>query len=589
MLPVEAWYAWLAQGPAPDVDRLLAVGLRAAEPAYAPHLVACLLERGNEASWAALITAYLDLPDDVRGLLHDDVDRFHAGISLAMRTRDRAARLSAIAACTHDFSPRLAHPLVDALRDASADVREAAAATLRILAEKFHDQVQQGKAAPDVRERFALAVEDALRLYDMHRRPELVEVALWFACDIRATLWGLLDSPRSHVARAVTENLAEWDSPRLASFLLLALRDPAWKSTALRLLRGWSSAPHVLALLACSDLLEDPEIAAAVAAIRSPHWFTHFDAFLNQLPEPLRRAAPQWVRHLGFEESEKLALLSQWASAPDLRLRAAALYALALLDTPAALKRLRELGNHAPPPLAAFVRWYLAGRAAASRRVRAVAAEPAPEPEAAPPPTPAALAAISAQGPRSGTPVRAIDRLSRDEAFHSVWSLCKQFNRDIRQRLLARVREKIHIWRPFIVRELRSRDPVSRGLALQVVGTSELAPRFLDGLESLRNDPVESIRRAAQALLQKHLGECETLAARAAALATRAHDESATSGSAEEPADANDGTRRELVAALDDLLGADLSPEDVVSVQRVRALLAEAASRAEEPPAEVHS
>ena len=91
---------------------------------------------------------------------------------------------------------------------------------------------------------------EGLRTFEAHWRVEPVQAALWCARDLGDALWPIINNPRSRLREVIQERLNKWNEPRMAGFLLTALRDPSWSLMAERLLARWSR-PEELAPRSC--------------------------------------------------------------------------------------------------------------------------------------------------------------------------------------------------------------------------------------------------------------------------------------------------------------------------------------------------
>jgi hypothetical protein len=215
------------------------------------------------------------------------------------------------------------------------------------------------RARATERRQIILALGEALRTFDLHNRVEVLETSLWFARELGEALWKKLTARGSRAGTLVNEHLASWSHPRLAHFVVCALRQSIWRETAGRVLRTWKTVPELSALLRESDLLDDPKIRAQLNAVRQPQWFTKCNDGLTGLPPHLRPSAPRWVCHAGYRERDQTALLARWLRASDARLHEAVVYALAEVDTVGARVLLTQVADSASP-LAPFARWCVA-------------------------------------------------------------------------------------------------------------------------------------------------------------------------------------------------------------------------------------
>lgn len=365
---VDTVYDWLGSDPSPDVDEVFAAALTHAEPPYDARITSVLLQRGTEAAWAGLIANYDRLPPSVRQQLHAGANLLHAGAAYALRSAATRGRMNALSLLAECPCPEVAPAVAEALRDSALRVREAAASVLRTIAEQMLTQCPasqpRGFAAPPqatVQHTLLIrALREALRTYDLHLRPDILEACLWYARDLGDSLWNALAARRSRAAYAIEQHLRTWDGPRLTGFLLLALGQPRWERPARNVLRSWTTRTHLLAILDHSDLLAKPLVARHFQLLKHPRWLAAADPALSDMPRAARAQIPYWICHLGFTDAERVSLLKRWLASTFPELRRAAVYALASLGTPRAIQALSEkaAGSGA---LAQFARWCVAG------------------------------------------------------------------------------------------------------------------------------------------------------------------------------------------------------------------------------------
>ncbi len=384
MKSTEALYEWLATLPDPEADHVLATGLEHADPpTYAARIIATLLERKTELSWAGLAANYDRLqPTDRERLRAAPEELLRAGIARALQSATARHRQNALTLLTEDPQPQLVRLLSDALRDVLPTIREAAAKVLRASAEKLLNQSEGVGAATVPEERSAElratvveALREALHSFDLHFRLEVLEASLWFAWELRETLQSVLGTRRSHVAYAITEHLPAWDQPRLAGFLLVALNWTSWRRTAQEMLERWESRAHLGAVLGHSDLLTDPQLRESLAYVKAPPWMGAAGSDLADLPPELRARVPQWLCCLGYTDDERVRILARWRMSRFPEVQRAAVHALATLNHKDALRILAEVAAQ-PGPLMDFAHQYLAERRAAALSGQTATAEP---------------------------------------------------------------------------------------------------------------------------------------------------------------------------------------------------------------------
>lgn len=484
----ERFYQWLRSGPTPDCDDLLAAGLPHADGVWREKIVGALLNRGHEASWAALLGAFDQLPPGVQATLDAEPQRIVNALGRALKAAEPAARCSALQVFRRHGLPGQLYLVADALRDSSRSVREAAAAVLheRALAvlQSHSTQtsssaaVQAAGAQEDDRNQVALALREAVRTFDLHRHAGPLEAALWFTREIGPELWVLLHNPRSNVGKVIAEKLPDWNRPAIAPFLLAALRHVAWRNESLSLLRRWTTREHVAALLRCTAMLDDPEIRRQLAHVPAEISLSRIDRELKDIPRELAPCLPRWAISLGAEPGWRARFLIEWCDSPNEPMRRAAVYALAEIDHPEAAAVLERTARETGA-LAAFARWRIAGETAPGPR--GPAQHSAPRPVA----TVSAGAAPAAVG----------------ESFPVLWQACRRTPPRERGPLLEVIREHADAWQRRLRDLLRSADARDRLMVLQVVGTQSLLPLFRGELEPLKNDPVEAIRKVVSGIM----------------------------------------------------------------------------------------
>lgn len=384
MSKVEQLYNWLARDTTAEADHVLGAALEHAEPDYVQRIARLLIGRKRESAWAALFAHYRRLPPPIQTQLAAGSVLARAGIAAALKYPEPQARLDALTALAHLPCAQLCYVIADALRDPHPGVAAAAAAALRYQADRVVDARTAETPGPEFlaaldgeRRQVVLALTEAIRTYDLHRRHEVVEAALWFAQDLGPPLWDALADHRSTCWHVVDQNLPAWNGPRLAGFLLLALAQPAWRKTATSLLDAWEGRDELAALMHCTPMLRNDAIRRAVGQLSRPRWFSANLQHLAQLPVDARANVPYWVCVLGFSEAERLHCLRHWQASSLPEVHRAAVYALAALDTPQAITVLEQVARRACP-MQRFAGWYVHGRRLSDGARQPAIAEPQP-------------------------------------------------------------------------------------------------------------------------------------------------------------------------------------------------------------------
>ncbi|MFH1746008.1 MAG: hypothetical protein ABIG44_03075 [Planctomycetota bacterium] len=479
MIPADRLYNWLTELSSPDAERIMAAALARAEQPYLDRIVHQLLDRGTDAAWAALVANYDRLDPEFRQQLRCAPDRLRVGLAAALAApHDPRARGNALWALTDNPYPTLSYLLPDALRDASGDVRKAATRALRCIAQMViepptldnpiladQDLLATGRAE------VVKAVWEALRTFDLHYCREVIEISLWFARDFGDQLWEFLGNRRSECGNIASHNLSAWSGPYLARFLLEGLKRQGWRGPARQILLGWNTSAHFAAILRNTDLLTDREICRSLASFKNPVWLSEVDRNLSSLPVDVRHLAPHWVARLGLDMDLKIQVLSEWLRSESLAVGRSCVYALATLDTPEVIPHLEKIatGNS---PLAVFTRWWISGQ------------RDGPLPAVSTPP---------ADTNFSLPPAHDFDRL---------WKTCRRRITAEDSRMLDLLRANLGKWLAEVSARLTSSDPHDRLLGLRIIYGTDHVGEFPSQLATLVNDPVDSVRHLARAVVK---------------------------------------------------------------------------------------
>lgn len=372
MSTIDALYRWLSGDVSPDSNRVLSAALEHAEPIYAERIANILLDRRHETAWAGLVANYDRLNPDLRRRLAAKPEQARAGVSLAARSTSVRSRENALAVLGEQRYPRLAYLAADALRDVEPLLRTAGASALRRIGEHIleHETPPGDAEQSAARSGFVRALADALRLFERHGRIEVLETGLWFAKELGEHLWEVLSDHHSRCGHVALQHLRDWNNPRLAGFLLLALPRPGWRRHAMDLLNSWREPAQLVGILRNSDLLRDARVRGQLSQLQRPAWFTLADNVMHDLPADARSMLPYWVCSLGFTDAERVRHLERWQTSTLPELHRSAVYALASLNQAEAVRILARVASR-PCPMQQFARWYVAGRQFQARRRQA--------------------------------------------------------------------------------------------------------------------------------------------------------------------------------------------------------------------------
>lgn len=483
---IDRLYQWLSTVPADRADRILSAGVLAAESPYFERIVNLLLAHKTEYGWGGLISVFDRLDEKVRQQVWERTDLIRLGVVWAAKSTAASARLNAFTILAESPFIKLVYLIPEALCDTSPAVRDKAAVAFKRMAECFLEHTMPPRDGVDWRQgvdadqrEFLNSVWATVQGFSRHLRVEAFEVSLWFARYFDHELWPLLESPRSHAGYVVREHLPNWEEPRLAGFLMLALRQPCWRRLAARTLAGWTTLAECRALLPHTELLNDPRVARQIALIKQPPWFATWRTHRDQLSTMERQMTLQWAAVARLDDEQRVRFLSEPLDGEDHMLRRTAIYALARCETPAALRALNRFALSEDSAMGQFANWVVLGRQGNI--------VPAPPEEQTPP-------------PRKTT----LSEAHRHE-FSLFWQMLRRQEMNPSQQLFAELRENLADWRAPLERQLHAPDQRDRVLALRLIHAAGLVNEFQDNMEKLLDDPMPGVRGLATRILRNHL------------------------------------------------------------------------------------
>ena len=478
-------YEWLSQDPNPQCDRILGDALRHAEPRWRERIIRTLLERDREDSWLELIGHFELLPDGLKNTIDPELNPIRGGVLKALQSPLPEERLNALRIIQRRPTLVWSDAVPELTIDASPLVRETVAAILRKMVDRILRQREHailsdewnGEITETPRS-VVLALRKAITQFDTHRNPDLVETALWLARDLGDEVCDQCASDYSSLGKIIRLRLSDWDHPRLAYFLVTALKHDALRPYAVKLLRHWSGVDRISALLLQSDLLDDDSIRLQIGRLSNPDWCADLARDIRKLPRALRVVAPRWIGVSGITDEDKTTILERWLHSGDEELHSTTVSTLTQLRGEEERNLLEQVAYSASP-MAPF----------ANNRLQVTAPAPAHrDPHSNP---------RHETSSKTSSPADSAKDRAREDEFIMTWLACRRAVTRSRDKLTQALRQQAHSHRHWLSRYMKSPDPRDRALALHIVNTDELTLLFRGEIEHMRDDPVDGIRRVA--------------------------------------------------------------------------------------------
>jgi len=402
-----AIYSYLLQTENPSADRALAAALAEVEPAFAEPMVQTILARGAGGA-DGLIRFFHRLPSAVKSLVVHEVGRLRESLHRVARAADTLGRSNVYRIVSHAKSIEFAGLLAVGLRDSAPEVRCAAAEALHELADHFLTTVEQSAdetvhdpacllsgqsgitAADRGKERKILlaVLQEGLNSLGVHRRPEVIEAAMWFAMPLERMLQAHVAAAGDQHIEVIGELLRREPTPRMTGFVCLALGWSRVRRVAADVIAQAEDGPFLRTLLSHKDRFCKPVAQYGLTEVRRLIWLERNPGLIRRLPpeqqiaamaiisataidERLKLLVAQDVLLSGTREAQRIALECLLASSRD-ETTDTLRQVLAWDDEEFTEAALVELLRRSPPDLPALVVQQLTSR---SPRVRQLAAQ----------------------------------------------------------------------------------------------------------------------------------------------------------------------------------------------------------------------
>jgi len=320
-----AIYAFLLQTENPSADRALAAALAEAEVTFAEPIVQTILARGA-AGADGLIHNFHRLPSELKDLVVREVARLRESLHRVARASDIPARSNVYRAVAHAKSIDLAGLVTVGLRDSAPEVRCAAAQALRELADHYLTTIEQsaGESAHDPihplagqpgsasaehgKERKILlaAIQEGLNSLGVHRRPEVIEAAMWFAMQLERVLQAHVAAASDQHIEVFAELLQRETGSRMAGFVCLALGWSRVRQVAADMIAQAVDGPFLRNVLSYKDRLLRPVAQYGLAEVRRLAWLERDPGLLRRLSSEQQVAAMAIISAAAVDERFKL-------------------------------------------------------------------------------------------------------------------------------------------------------------------------------------------------------------------------------------------------------------------------------------------
>lgn len=316
---------------AEDSNPAVEAALVEATPHFtAPEAAAALdllIDRDAVNALAELIGMQRSLNGDVQAAFVGRTPRMRKALARAINATLSTQRVGAIELIASAGAYEDAYLLADALRVNCPRTRSSGAEALRRMVFR-HLQARGDAASDDQREVLHRnesflreALQRALRTWAVHLQVVALRAALWMHDQIWADLCQALDDPRTHVAVAVNNILADNTDPLLAGAVVRALTVSRLARCAARAISETRSSHYLKAVFAQGEHFEDGEVIKGLRKVLLEQWQHEcLEAFRGLNPSTAATAV-RVINATGSPKGEKLALYRRLIEDGDATIR----------------------------------------------------------------------------------------------------------------------------------------------------------------------------------------------------------------------------------------------------------------------------
>ncbi len=489
-------YEILRTSDDPAADQALVAGVLEVEPSCQQRIVEILLERSRDAGLKAIPTFFDRLEENAQHRVVSFSSKLFSSLRSTIRSSDIQTRINTVEIIRRSGNLRLAYLAAHAVHDGSPQVRAIGAQTLKELTDRHclayeettsalrdassedgtlaRPIVQTLKILREERQYLNAALTDALRCYESHHRPEILQAAMLMADELETSLFQHSTIKRGKLTHAMLDIFGNIETPRLAPFTYVAMCYPELRRRLITAISTRRDAEFFSQLIKYQWLTRDPAIRKGLLSIKSVAWLDDGLEATFSLPPDIAKMAPPWILALGISAEQKVSALLNFMLLDNADANRAAVWALTRIDTPSSTLGLQSAPDHEDPDVVAIAEREIDYRMKKDRFI--------------------------VRKPRSDRPLdwcNLIDRACIDENFDDLWHHFERLHPVAAKGAGHHALQYIPGFSTQVQVRLLSQNPIDRLRALRLVSMLHLAKRFANDIFSIANDSSSQVRAMA--------------------------------------------------------------------------------------------
>lgn len=328
MSQAEKIYGYLAQTSNSAADKALLLGLESAEEPYQTSILETILDRGDAATTAYLVSRYHLFTSDRQKLLDQRVVGLYLGLCRCADAGSSQTRQNALTIIQRSRFYRLSYLVGHMLRDKDQAISRHAGRVMLELAlwvrrknrmlepvESESVDLENPNITEDAanRQYLMMALKTAVNNFNLHQRKEAVLAAMYLVPADQDRFWQNCFEPLDPVCQTVRLFLKHDEEGKLAYFCLSALKKEHLRPTAARAIAKYSSKKTIVELANVFESLNDDQIANKLKLVRQPIWLNPQLMPLGQFSRNEQMALIGFIDAMSIEPQEKAGFLTRFA------------------------------------------------------------------------------------------------------------------------------------------------------------------------------------------------------------------------------------------------------------------------------------
>ena len=323
-------YDFLAQSGNQAADELLNLALKLSDEPYKSAIFETIIDRGRSRSSASIVSQFHHMDQARQKLIVQRAADLYAPIGQALTANDDQSRKNAIEIISQSRDCRLGEALVLMLK---SGIFQLAAKAAKILAEMVDEFVAENPywyldnrnsinyqyntemggrrsaqtlTPKDKRQYLLTALKEALDLYNLHQRTELIPAAMMITGANDEAFWKFSNTVTTPLTESVLNIVAHDKRAKMAYFICSALKIPKLRVMAISNISGKHEVAFISALATSYSILKkDTEITRRMKSVKTPQWLNVETVSLSEVAKEQQKLLIDLIDATGADPTIK--------------------------------------------------------------------------------------------------------------------------------------------------------------------------------------------------------------------------------------------------------------------------------------------